>query len=728
MADDGDRIDVLPGVYEGRIVVRRSVTITGRGSVVVDGKGTGTVIRIAAPRVTIRGLTVRNSGESLDQENSGITVEAPYAVVEGNRLEETLFGVYLRRADGSIVRKNTITSKRLPVPRRGDPVRVWYSNDVSIEENRVTLGRDLVLWYSRGSTVRGNRVTSGRYGLHFMYCDDARIERNLLLDNSVGVFLMYSRRLRLVGNTMAHNRGPSGYGAGLKDMDDADIRRNLFLDNRVGAYVDNSPRELRSHQTFEGNVFAYNNVGIGVLAGVRRNRIYRNSFIDNREQVRIEGGGLLEDNLWTVAGTGNYWSDYAGYDADGNGKGDLPYKAQRLFENLTDRYPALQVLTDSPVQAAVDFAARALPIIRPEPKLTDTVPMMAPQMPAGLPPLPQTSRTPMKVVVGGLFAAAGLLASFVSIRPMRLKPREWALPHRVVSGDEPMIRVTRLTKRFGPLVAVNDVSFSIASGEVVALWGPNGAGKTTVLRCLLGLFPFAGSVHIGGYNVSHQGRSARALIGFVPQELSFHDRMSVRETLEFYARLKRTAPERAAKLLMDVGLEAHAQKAVRALSGGMKQRLALACALLADPPILLLDEPTSNLDAEARRDFLQRLVELKASGKTLVFSSHRVEEVLGLATRVVYLRDGKMDADGSPSDLARQTQGRTLHLYIEQHSIDNALRILREAGYQARRNGQGVLVAVESCPKVAPLQALAKAGIAVEDFDLHLPEMEVRES
>ena len=284
---------------------------------------------------------------------------------------------------------NAITSKELEVQRRGDPIRLWYSTDVLVEDNVVDKGRDVVLWYSERLELRNNTITNGRYGLHFMYCDDAMIEGNRLLDNSVGTFLMYSRRLNLRNNTIANNRGPSGYGVGLKDMDDAVIVDNLFLNNRVGAHLDTSPREVDSIGEFSGNVFAYNDIGVEMMPSVRRNMFSGNSFVENEEQVAVAGGGTIQENKWTVDGKGNYWSDYAGYDADGDGQGDMEYKSERLFENLMQQEPMLRLFIYSPASNAIDFASRAFPMVKPKPKLVDKRPYMTPMIPADAPPLPQ---------------------------------------------------------------------------------------------------------------------------------------------------------------------------------------------------------------------------------------------------------------------------------------------------------------------------------------------------
>lgn len=285
-----------------------------------------------------------------------------------------------------------------------------------------------------------------------------------------------------------------------------------------------------------------------------------------------------------------------------------------------------------------------------------------------------------------------------------------------------MVRVKDLTKRFGTVTAVDHISFEVEAGQSVALWGENGAGKTTALRCLLGVIPFEGEVHLSELDLARQGKAARRRMGFVPQEISFHDDMTVKETLLFYARIKKTDifSSQSGDLLDRLGLVTYLPKRVRDLSGGTKQRLALVIALLANPPILILDEPTANLDIQAREKFLSLLAELKGEGKTLLFSSHRLEEVVALADRVLVLELGKLVADCHPNELASRLDTRAmLKLYFEGDEwIQQALSTLTGHGYSAEPNGTGIWVQVVPLEKAKPISILTEAGIPVSDFQL----------
>ncbi|MCP3906287.1 MAG: nitrous oxide reductase family maturation protein NosD [Planctomycetes bacterium] len=377
-APDGAVIDVPPGVYDGPFVLDRSVTLNGGGEAVLDGGGEGDVVRIEAEGVTIRGFVIRNTGKSLDRENAGITGIAPRIVIEDNVFEDVLFGVYLKGATDSVIRGNHIGGKDLAVARRGDGIRIWQSHRTRIEDNVLWGCRDAVMWFSDEVYLRGNHITRGRYGLHFMYSNNNVIEENHLEKNSVGAFLMYSKGLVLRRNVFARNRGPSGYGVGLKDMDGTRAEENVFVGNRIGLRFDTSPSSMRIHDVYERNVFAYNDIGIAFLPSVKRNRFRDNVFHENLEQVAVLGRGTFSGNDFTIEGRGNFWSDYRGYDLDGDGIGDVTYRSDSLFENLMDREPKLRLFLYSPAQQAIEMAARAFPAVRPRPKITDEAPLIQP--------------------------------------------------------------------------------------------------------------------------------------------------------------------------------------------------------------------------------------------------------------------------------------------------------------------------------------------------------------
>ena len=223
---------------------------------------------------------------------------------------------------------------------------------------------------------------------------------------------------------------------------------------------------------------------------------------------------------------------------------------------------------------------------------------------------------------------------------------------------DPILRVENLTKRFGKTQALSGIALEVLPGEVVALWGPNGAGKTTLLRCLLGILPYEGEIRLLGMDPRRQGREIRAKVGYVPQQIRLHLDQTAWETIGFYAQLRGVSSARAADLTRAWGLECARDVQVQNLSGGMRQKLMLAIALLSDPPVLLLDEPTSNLDISTRRDFSSALNDLKRSGRTLLFCSHRLSEVRNLAGRVVSFEGGKKVFEGKPSGLAAVLPGK----------------------------------------------------------------------
>lgn len=282
-----------------------------------------------------------------------------------------------------------------------------------------------------------------------------------------------------------------------------------------------------------------------------------------------------------------------------------------------------------------------------------------------------------------------------------------------------MISIRNILMTFGRQRAVDDVSLSIEPGQSVALWGPNGAGKTTLIRCVLGLLRYRGQVTVGGRDALREGKAARLMIGYVPQELGFYDELGVAEAVRFLAAFKGLRNISPARALDAVGLADHGGKRVRELSGGMKQRLALAIALLGDPPVLVLDEVTASLDAVGRDEFVRLLEGLSGSGRTMLFASHRIEEVATLAQRVAVMEAGRLTRLEACDEFVRSIrQGAVLHLVMHASVRQNAVRLLESGGFTPQLNGVGVLVPVTSDQKAAPFRMLADARIPVDDFEV----------
>jgi lipooligosaccharide transport system ATP-binding protein len=227
------------------------------------------------------------------------------------------------------------------------------------------------------------------------------------------------------------------------------------------------------------------------------------------------------------------------------------------------------------------------------------------------------------------------------------------------SGEEPVIWARGLSKRFGDLAAVDDIDFDIAPGESFGFLGPNGAGKTSTMRMIACMSPkTAGTLRVLGMDPETDGPEIRSRIGLVPQEDTLDLQLTVLDNLMIYGRYfdlpKRVIRERAERLLEFAELGERANDTVEPLSGGMKRRLTIARALISEPDLLILDEPTTGLDPQARHLLWDRLYRLKSQGVTLVITTHYMDEAEQLCDRLVVMDKGRIAAHGSPSELIRR--------------------------------------------------------------------------
>ena len=290
---------------------------------------------------------------------------------------------------------------------------------------------------------------------------------------------------------------------------------------------------------------------------------------------------------------------------------------------------------------------------------------------------------------------------------------------------ERVIEVENLTKRYGTLLAVNDISFTVRKGEVFAFLGANGAGKTTTVEIIETIrTPTSGSVRLLGMDVTKRKRDIVPRIGVLPQGFSSFDRITVRETLQYYSRLFCRGKTDIDGLIDLVNLKDKTREQYKNLSGGLKQRLGIAIALVNDPEVVFLDEPTTGLDPGARREVWDVLLGLKEKGKTVFLTTHYMEEAELLADAVAIISRGKIIAMGSPRELI---ESNAKYLLLTLQSIDDKVfEIVRNMGFEpVHDNHKNIKVRVAQTDDVLKiLNAIKDAGASFLNLDVRKPNLE----
>jgi ABC-2 type transport system ATP-binding protein len=295
----------------------------------------------------------------------------------------------------------------------------------------------------------------------------------------------------------------------------------------------------------------------------------------------------------------------------------------------------------------------------------------------------------------------------------------------MTTDPEHAIDVENLTKRYGDLLAVNDISFHVRTGEVFAFLGPNGAGKTTTVETIETIrTPTSGKVCLLGMDVTTRKRDIVPRIGVLPQGFSSFDRITVRETIQYYARLFSRRNIDVDGLIELANLKDKSREQFKNLSGGLKQRLGIAIALVNDPEVVFLDEPTTGLDPRARREVWDVLLSLKKNGKTVFLTTHYMEEAELLADTVAIISKGKIVAMGSPDELIERNAN---YLVLTVKTIDGApLDIIRRLGFEpVHDNHKNIKVRVEHPDDIQKiLNALKDAGASSLSLDVRKPNLE----
>ncbi|MBP7242842.1 nitrous oxide reductase family maturation protein NosD [Amaricoccus sp.] len=409
-AAPGDEIVLGAGIYAGPVALDRPLTLRGEPGAVLDGGGEGSVVTVTAADVTIRGLTIRGSGSDRAAMDAGIVIEKGVSntLVEGNTLIDNLHGVRLQGSRGTTARGNDITGRTGRQADAGNGFMIWNAPDALIEGNHVRFGRDGIFTrVSKKDIFRGNRFEKTRFAIHYMYTNDSVIEDNVSVDNTVGYAIMFSDRLRIVGNV---SEGDRDHGLLLNSSNRSEISGNRVTgralpasrwltfsqgadgdDDGMAAAPASEAPEVHANRdrigpekclfiysannnAIEDNRFEGCAIGIHFTAGAEGNAVAGNAFIGNQTQVKYVGTRTLD---WSRDGRGNYWSDNAAFDLDGDGIADAAYRPNDIIDRVMWTAPQARLLVTSPAVQVIRWAQSRFPATLPG-GVVDTAPLMAP--------------------------------------------------------------------------------------------------------------------------------------------------------------------------------------------------------------------------------------------------------------------------------------------------------------------------------------------------------------
>ena len=405
-AAPGDEIYVEGGLFRENILIDKPLSLVGVDWPVIDGGGEGDPLTVAADDVVVSGFIIRNSSRTISKEPAAVKADGVDRLrLRGNRIEDSQYGIHITDSRDDIIENNIVDlGSAVPIERRGHAIYLWQVENTAVHGNTIRNAADAIhLEFSDSNGIGLNTVVDSRYALHFMYSHGNRVVENTFRRNLAGAVIMYSHETVLRDNELSENRkGATGTGILLKDCDNVFVEGNRILRNKYGITVDTTPQGKGATAVFMRNLFAFNDTGVGAMSNAPITFV-ENAMIENTVQVKALGGNLAalahsesghgagvtgEDAraptgaTWTVEGRGNYWSDYNGFDADGDGVGDRPYEPQPPFAGGLAENETLRFFNFTLAQEAIDMAAEMFPVYRYQPVIEDSGPLMSAPGPA----------------------------------------------------------------------------------------------------------------------------------------------------------------------------------------------------------------------------------------------------------------------------------------------------------------------------------------------------------
>lgn len=384
---DGDTLILAPGRYLGNFVVNHQITLTAENqddAAIIDAKGQGHALVLKQSDVVVENLTIINWGHNLTEQDSGIYADtnASNIMIKANRLKGDGFGIWLQKGKNIKVLDNVIQGNNsLRSADRGNGIQLSIVQDVEVKNNEVFHTRDgLYIISSQNNVLENNIMHDLRYGVHYMYSHSNKVLNNSAYNTRAGYALMSSRNLVVDGNRSVNSED---YGFLMNFITSSVISNNQIEnvwtkpENKVlgrdgkGLFVYNS-----AYNTIKNNRIDTAEIGIHLTAGSENTKVYGNSFINNPVQVKYVSNKKQE---WSFEGKGNYWSNYLGWDMNGDNIGDVVFEPNDGIDQLIWQYPEMKMIMDSPIVLILRWVQKEFPVLKP-PGVKDSFPLMQPAM------------------------------------------------------------------------------------------------------------------------------------------------------------------------------------------------------------------------------------------------------------------------------------------------------------------------------------------------------------
>jgi len=367
----GDTLQLEAGRYSAASI-NHSLTLRGRGvATVIDGQGDGTTLRLLAPSIAVESLRVTGSGTSVSKKETAIWIDrtAMDARVTDVRIDSSGFGIWVDKAVRPLITGCDIEGRNdaAIISDLGNGIHLFNVEGAIVRGNHIVQGRDgIYISNSTGCLIEGNRIRRSRFAIHYMYAHQNRVIDNDTDSTSVGIALMYSKRIEVRGNRVSNSHT---HGVLLRNLYSSRIEANDVSSSKDGFFFSGCYED-----TLEANWIVANDVGIQV-SDAKRNLLVTNAFIDNTEQLVYEGYSHItwEGN----AEGGNYWSDYVGWDRNGDGIGDKRHYPSDIASYMVNRFPAVRLVMHSPAMLLLQGLETQFPVMRP-PGVMEVRPLMHP--------------------------------------------------------------------------------------------------------------------------------------------------------------------------------------------------------------------------------------------------------------------------------------------------------------------------------------------------------------